>query len=427
LRIGLVDSGRGGDDDGVVPDRVPEQVEAAASIPASRASQSAALEPGSLTSAILALQRSVGNRAATSVLRSRRLLARAPALPGFSQRGDTCGAASLVTALFLWDIERSSPDNRAVVHACDLVLTDRDVAGANPVAKAAVSSVRALAMTLGHTLGQLEYEALSSALALLYNGRAGMSSSEISTLATGLGFRPSAQGSGNTLGEILATDAVRNLKPGEVGQLNWIIAATGGGHAMLLGRNEDGTWFFSDQGQSPPKQIQTGTHPALVSAILMYASIGGWLYNGNKLDLQSIPPVVGFVVMSGIQGFLNRGPSLITPGERLAEVDAGPLTTGEVITAWDYFGRFDSLAVAKDAIGKDTGANGGVIVERPRGMFHIYKTNPVTHKDNLKVTDIDKDDSADMVLVRRIKTFYSVWVVLADPSGTKSSPFEVKP
>ena len=329
--------------------------------------------------------------------------------------------------MFLWDIERTSPDNRAVVHGCDLVLTDKDVAGANAAAKALVGSVRSLAMTPGRKLGQLEYEALSSALALLYNGRAGMSASEINSLATGLGFRPSAQGSGNTLGDILATDAVRNLKPGEVGQLNWIIAANGGGHAMLLGRNEDGTWFFSDQGQSPPKQFQTGTHPALVSAILMYASTGSWLYSGNKLDLPSFPPVVGFVVMSAIQGFLNRGPSLITPGEKLAEVDAGTLTLGEVITAWDYFGRYETLADAKDAIGKDTGANGGVIVERPRGMFHVYKTNPVKDTGNLKVTDIDKDDSKEMVLVKRIKTFYSVWVVLSDPSGAKSPPFEVKP
>jgi hypothetical protein len=382
---------------------------------------------------ILTLQRRVGNRTVRSLLRAGSLgsgavLARAPRLPGFSQAGDTCGAASLVTALFLWDIERASPDNRAVVHACDLVLTDQDTASANALAKKAVSDVRALAMTRGHKLGATEYQSLSLALALLYHGRAGMTPDQISSLARGLGLRQTAFGGGNTLNDILQSDAVTKLSPGEVGQLNWIIAATEKGHAMLLGRNEDGTWFFSDQGQSPPKEIQREKHADLKEAVLAYTAIGGWLYNGNKLDLRSsMPQVVGFVAMGGIQSFLNRGPSLIVPGEKLATIDAGLLTASEVLTAWDYHSRWDSLTDAKDAITKDPGPHGGVIVERPSGMFHVYKTNPIKDSDNLKMTSIDVGASAEMVLVKRRSTFYSAWIVLADPSGTKRTPFQVVP
>src|SRR5262245_1689800 len=175
---------------------------------------------------MLWLQRSVGNAATVSYLRSRRRrLARMPKMPGFSQAGDTCGAASLVTALFLWDIERGSGNNAAVVHACDLVLTENDKAGVNTTAVTAVRTVRALAMTPGYALGQKEYESLALALALLYNGRAGMSSDNIYALARAIGFRPFATGSGDTIGQVLASDAVKKLQPGEVGQLNWVLVS----------------------------------------------------------------------------------------------------------------------------------------------------------------------------------------------------------
>jgi hypothetical protein len=374
--------------------------------------------------ALLSLQRSAGNAAVNSLLRSRRL-ARAPSMPGFSQRGDTCGAASMVTALFLWDLERASASNAAVVHACDLVLTANDNdPKANKAAISLVESVRAQAMT-GTKLGPTEYQALSTALAVLYNGHAGMSSEDMFKLAKAIGFRPSAFGGGDTVAQILASDAVVKLKPGEVGQLRWIIADTKGGHAMLLGRHDDGTWFFSDQGATPAKEIQRGSREELVSEVVSYAA-NSWLYAGSKLNLQSIPPPTGFQVLTQAQSFLNRGPSLITPGEKLAEIDAD-WTTGEVLEAWDYRSRHDSLPDAKAAIAADRGGHGGVIVERPKGMFHIYKTSPLKDKDNLKETKIDASDSKDMVLVKRIGTFVSVWLVLSDSSGNKSAPFAVKP
>lgn len=374
---------------------------------------------------VLALQRSAGNAAVTSLLRQRRL-ARAPSLPGFSQKGDTCGAASLVTALFLWDLERPSTGNTAVIHACDLVLTANDTAKANKTAIDSIKLVRESALA-GTKLGQADYEVLGLAFAVLYNGRAGMSSGDISKLANGMGFRPFADGSGATLAEVLASDAVTKLKPGEVGQLNWIIKATGGGHAMLLGRHEDGTWFFSDQGVAPPREIQRGSAGELASAVVAY-SHEGWLYDGNKLNLPSLPPMTGFRAMSHVQRFLNQGPTLIRPGEDLAEIDAD-YAWGEVIKAWDYRSRHESLADAKAAITGDRGGHGGVIVERPKDMFHIYKTNPITGAKNLKESKIDASDSREMVLGSkpRLDAFHSAWVVLSDAAGNKGTPFAVKP
>jgi hypothetical protein len=373
--------------------------------------------------AVLALQRSAGNAAVTSLLR-RRQLARAPALPGFSQKGDTCGAASLVTALFLWDLERPSTGNAAVVHACDLVLTANDSAKANKTAIDSIKLVRESALS-GAKLGQTDYEVLGMAFAILYNGRSGMSSGDISKLAAGMGFRPFADGSGATLAEVLASDAVTQLKPGEIGQLNWIIKSTGAGHAMLLGRHEDGTWFFSDQGVTPPKEIQRASSGELASAVVAY-SHEGWLYDGNKFDLRMLPPMTGFRAMTHVQRFLNQGPTLIKPGEELAEIDAD-YAWGEVIKAWDYRSRHESLADAKAAIGGDRGGHGGVIVERPKDMFHIYKTNPIADAKNLKEAKIDTSDSRELVLGKRLGTFYSAWVVLSDAAGNKGTPFAVKP
>ena len=384
--------------------------------------------PGSaltpLQRTVLDLQRTAGNGVAGAVLRRRRL-ARAPQLPGFSQRGDTCGAASMVTALFLWDIERGGGGNAAVVHACDLVLTAKDD-GTTSAAKQAVQTVRTRAMTPGLALGETDYQLLSTALALLFNGKAGMQSSDMHALAKAIGLAPSANGRGETLAQLLGSDAVKDLKPGEVGQLNWVLQA-GSGHAMLLGRHQDGMWFFADQGASPAFGIQRASHAELVSGVVAYAAGGSWLYGGNKQDLKMLPPVTGFTVLGGAQGFLNRGPALLVPGEKLAEIDAGVTTTGEVITAWDYHSRHEKLDDAKAAIAKDPGAHGGVIVERPRGMFHIWKTNPITKPDNLAQTSIDASDSGGMALVAKAGAFFSIWVVLSDAAGAKRPPFAVKP
>jgi hypothetical protein len=384
--------------------------------------------PSSLVETMLSLQRSAGNAAVGRLLRARRTLARAPALPGFKQVGDTCGAASLVTALFVWDLERADPSNHAVVHACDLLLTATDTAAfSNSGPKGEIKEVRAKAATPGTKLGQAEYAKLATAIANLYDAGSGASSEAIHAYSRAMGFVPGGGEGGSTLAEILNSKSVKDLKPGEVGQLNWI-AKDGGGHAMTLGRHEDGQWFFSDQATGAG--IQTSKPEELATRVASYASYGGTLHAGTKADWVR-PPVIGFRPMGHIQGFLNRGPMLgpanmlIKPGEQLAEIDAGVRTTGEVLTAWDYHSTHGALAAAQSAIGADPGGHGGVIVERPRDTFHVFKTNPLSDGDNLKETNIDEGDSEKMVLGARKKTFHSAWLVLSDASGKKRAPFKV--
>jgi hypothetical protein len=398
--------------------------------PPARVLQDAPASPAPLVETMLSLQRSAGNAAVGRLLRARRMLARAPALPGFKQVGDTCGAASLVTALFVWDLERADPTNRAVVHACDLLLTATDTKAfaSSTGPKADIKDIRNKAATPGTKLGQAEYAKLSTAIATLYDAGAGASSEDIHAYSRAMGLAPGGGDGGSTLSDILNSKSVKDLKPGEVGQLNWI-TSTGGGHAMTLGRHEDGTWFFSDQA-SPGANMQSAKREDLAGRVGSYVSFGGWLHPGSKADWMR-PPVIGFRPMGHIQGFLNRGPMLgptsmlIKPGEQLAEIDAGAGTWGEVLTAWDYHSTHDTLAAAQRAIGGDPGGHGGVIVERPKDTFHVVKTNPLSTEGNLKATTIDEEDSKKMVLVERRTSFHSAWLVLSDSAGKKGAPFKV--
>src|SRR5262249_46942795 len=120
-------------------------------------------------------------------------------------------------------------------------------------------------------------------------------------------------------------------------------------------------------------------------------------------------------------------PGIIEPGQQLAKVDPGGWSFDEVLTAWDYHSRWDTLAEAKAAITGDKGGHGGGIVERPRGMFHGYKTNPIKDNDLLKVTQIDRKESAQMLLVAQEARFFSIWLVLSNSAGVKGAPFAVKP
>ena len=198
---------------------------------------------------------------------------------------------------------------------------------------------------------------------------------------------------------------------------------------MTLGRHEDGKWFFSDQA-TPGASIQSPTPEGLATQVGSYVSYSGSLHRGSKADWVR-PPLIGFRPMGHIQGFLNRGPmvgptrTLITPGEQLAEIDAGGGTWGETLTAWDYHSTHTALAGAQSAIGADKGGHGGVIVERPRDTFHVIKTNPLATEDNLKETKIDVGDSEKMALVARKTSFRSAWLVLSDAAGKKRAPFKV--
>jgi hypothetical protein len=379
-----------------------------------------------------ALQRSLGNAAIGRLARSpagrrtlarlatrspRQTLARRQRLPGFSQGDkDICGAASMVSALLIQDRDRAdtTEPNRALVRALDNLLR---LAPAGD-AKTTVQTVRDKAASKA-AMSESDYQSLSAAIASLYAAGGGMSSEELHTLSQALGFgRPGAGESGTDLRDILSKPAVSSLKPGQVGQLSWIADIPNRGqvgHVVVVGRHVDGKWFLSDQGPAKPLEIEADSHPDLVKAVsgaVTYKT--SWLYGGKKSDFLQ-PPVTGF---------RRLGPDSLNPGEKLCEIDAGWRTTGETLTTWDFHSAHWSETAAKDAIARDPGPHGGVIVELGSGVFHVFKTNTLEDKNAME-TKIDASDSQDGVLVTRRKDFAHAWLVLAHRDGRKEAPFQV--
>ena len=113
---------------------------------------------------------------------------------------------------------------------------------------------------------------------------------------------------------------------------------------------------------------------------------------------------------------------VLSPGQFLAEVDAGTFTIGDKIFAWDFADRKYDLTSAVAAL--PPGPHGGVIVELPEGVFNVYKTNPV-RPPNMSETDIDDGDSADGKLSKTSHIYHHAWLILGDSTGKRSAPFKV--
>jgi hypothetical protein len=112
--------------------------------------------------------------------------------------------------------------------------------------------------------------------------------------------------------------------------------------------------------------------------------------------------------------------SIVPSGTFLAEVDFGALTTGERLVSGDFVSRHYSLAEAKSV---GSAGFGGLIVEMPEGVFSYYRTNLVTSEDNLKVTEIDQDDSKGGLLDH--KEFYHTWLRLCTNDQCRASLLQV--
>ena len=115
---------------------------------------------------------------------------------------------------------------------------------------------------------------------------------------------------------------------------------------------------------------------------------------------------------------------VLTPGQFLAEVDAGRLTVGSPITAGDFVIRAYSEADGLKALLGIPAGNGGVMVENPVGLFHVHETSTVSDA-NLNVTGIDEGDSAGGRLDPKSKHYYSAWLRLCSPTTCNPKPLKV--
>jgi len=373
----------------------------------------------------------------------------APILPGYSQRGDTCGASSLVTALLIWDREHpnSSAPNTTVVTACNLLLVellrhrsqaiatweDRARRGGTTgealydAVVANVTRIRDAASVPGAVISEADYQLLGMSLYFMWNeGRGGLSIGAIHGIQRALGLETPISGSVESFDQIFASPILRALTPDRIAQVGWYVRTEQrpdgrsalGHHVFLVGRLADGTWFLSDQGPSPARQFTGATLDELRSVVSTAAATGTyWIFTGGVTDMSMV--VVGGwtgVSLLGERGGVEaRMEGLVPSGTFLAEVDEGWFTIGDRVEARDYLGRFSSRSAALAAA---TGSGGWLIVELPAGVFTLYRTTPVRDA-NLSETSFDVGDSSGGLLLTH--TFLHAWLVLGNAAGRRGS------
>jgi hypothetical protein len=365
-----------------------------------------------------------------------------PILPGYSQFGDTCGAAALVTALVVWDRQHYDPSspNHTTVTAGNLILThlarnrsrtieswsarrmngrqmnEQEVQQMYGFIVRMVTEVRDNAHRAGARITESEYQSLGLALYWLFSEGSGMSATAIWNMhdLLGLGVVSRGSESSETFEGLFASSILRGLRPGRIAQLSWY-ARTGPAnatgqvalalHAFLIGRFEDGQWFFSDQGSSPAAEESA---PDLGS---LRAEINAAIAEERTMIFPSSPTTMTLGGWTGVRligersGVEARAQALIPPGTFLAEVDAGTLTWGEHIISEAFVGRFYSRSDAQAAVA----GFGAVIVEMPENVFSVYRTNSVS-ESNWSVTGIDSAHSSGGWLTGR--RFYHAWLML---------------
>jgi len=381
--------------------------------------------------------------------------------PGFSQ-GDyvTCGAASLVSAMVIWDKEKSDPaaPNEMVVSVCNLALShlawqrtaliqawkDRKVDG-NALydeIKTNLSTIRDAARLPGSKLTEEQYQAIALAFyALHYDGKPGLSKEEIWKLTKIFGLSTSASDQATTYDDIFSSTTLTGLKPGQVAQVHWWVktgkpdetgSAPLGKHAFLIGRFKDGKWFLSDQGPKPPAEYQANDLPGLKGVVFAAAGAGlYWIHTGGP-PVYNTPAGPAMVLTPGFTGVVLLGKrgdvekeavkGILKPGETLGEVDAGYTVTGETLTSWDFLERQYSLVDARTAFGRHPGAHGGLIVEMPEVVFNLYKTNLLKNDKNL---DVDKLDESEGGLLVGKKIHYHAWLILCTANACKAGLLKV--
>ncbi len=363
-----------------------------------------------------------------------------PELPGYTQEGNTCGAASLVTALMVWDRQRADPaaPNTAVISACDIILvhlvhrrtatiagwTARGLNGEDVYRSIfnGITAVRASAAA-GTRVDEGEYRLIGMALYFLYlDGSAGLSAADIWNLQSRLGLTTNTSSSASTLDAILNTPTITGLQPNQAAQVSWW-ARTGPatpagtpitGHVVLVGRFADGRWYLSDQGMSPPTELVSATLPGLRSAIAVAMGNGSsWLHPGASPMI--LGAWEGARLLGGAAGVTDAAArAIVAPGTFLAEVDLDWATSGERVFSGAFVSRHSAAAHAQAL---PPAGESGLVVEMPRGAFYYFRATAVSDA-NTGATSIDTDDSTGGLLLRHI--FYHAWLRPANASRTGS-------
>jgi hypothetical protein len=381
-------------------------------------------------------------------------------LPGFNQgEYKSCGAASIVTALVVWDRENKDPTapNQLVVTACDIALVYMDDhkqaliktwEAAHPghgaqlydTLFAVTQQARDDARAAGAKLTQQQFEDIGLVFYGLYiGGGTGMPLAARNALVNMLGIGTGQVSGIASFDDIFESPILAKLEPGRIAQVAWYVVqgpatqAHGetplGSHAFLIGRLKDrGIWFLSDQGAVPAIELEAPDLPTLKQKMLATKRYWTGAPPHTLMFGKPIPIPEGHdqVMLLGERGgVLDKAKTLaLTPGEFLAEVDAGLFTVGSAITAGDFVTRAYSETDGMKALQAIPAGKGGVMVENPVGLFHVYETSTVSDA-NLNVTEIDKGDSVGGRLDPGSRHFYSAWLRLCSAKACNPKPLKV--
>jgi len=378
-------------------------------------------------------------------------------IPGYQQKGDSCGAASLVSALLIWDREHWDPahPNSRAVDASDLIILQLErhgdeaaerwatakpapgcAAGDHPCSVKAwtdlrdyfignLATTRNTARAPGGVVSEADYQQFGLALYFLWNQGhgSGIGNAEIDRIQQSLGLYTGTSTNIRDFNAIFTNDIVTSLAPDQIAQVFWFVVS-GQQHAFLIGRLSTGKWFLSDQGQ--PAQFQADSLADLHSIVAIAASTGAsWLYSGSTEEYirktNILPGYVGIQKLASSEGTHDAVQKTIPSGTDLCEVDAGYFTFGSTVTSGAFISRQYSLADAQAAL--PGGSGGGVIVELPAGVFSVYVTSTVSDA-NLDEKSIDNSDSSKMLL-GGAHAFHQAWLILGNRFGVRRSWFRV--
>ncbi|WP_448873803.1 eCIS core domain-containing protein [Desulfobulbus propionicus] len=374
--------------------------------------------------------------------------------PGFHQAGPSCAVASIVSALMIWDKEQKDPKapNRLVETACNILLIYMDNHQASLKKKwdkkvfagktldgdkcydevfAALTDARDMVRQPGYKIKEDDYQTIALCFyALNWDQSTGLNQNQVDFFLTRLGLNANKSAQAESFGDIIQSPVVQGLNPGQIAQVSWYVVAgapQGGqvplrAHAFLIGRFKSGDWFLSDQGASPPTELQARTLSGLRLAIVNATQAGkSRIYTGGPLPQQLNLGWTGVLLLSDRSQMEEKARSdILKNGDFLAEVDAGVWTWGSRITAGDFVARSYSL---NDAFSKSGSGFGSVIVENPLSLFHVYQTNNV-RTPNVGETTIDEADSKGGKLEKH-KYFYHAWLRLCSPDRCNANFFRV--
>ncbi|NGY64984.1 hypothetical protein G7043_39325 [Lentzea sp. NEAU-D13] len=355
--------------------------------PVSQPARPVAATPPATRHQLEALQRQVGNTAVNA------LVQRDP-VPGFSQRGDTCHPASLLTAFLVWDRDLASPGrpHGNMLSACDGALlylqANRPVlitrlGGATGYGRvvATVNRVRAALAAPGAAMSEPQFQELAEALSQVFDDSA--------SALRAMGGQATSDAY-DTLDLIFHSAQLTGLTPGQIAQIEWYVhtrviqngqsVAARGYHVFLIGRQADGSWYLSDQGTTPALVLHAPNLDALRTSLNAAAASGQSWIDTRPTQRRHTLDWTGVHLLTAPEQIEPRHRRLLPPGQPLGVVNPGWRWRDIPLVTWDWVGMASGLAGARALFPGSGHGHSFVIGELPVGVFNVAKATPVTQQ-----------------------------------------------